>query len=196
MYCSNCGKEIVNDSKVCSNCGNMVSPIKERGIINIDIENVDIFINKIYINKRTKFALRYKDTITCEVPFGRYEIIAVYGFDIAKMEVEVNPECSCIYLKAYNQRSIAKLKTNNDQIQSLYTNTKILDYTKVCHNYKNNSLSYNVILDLILMGFLSLFILGGYFERIVTTVFYNYWLSNIIFFYAHIKYYGKNEAKV
>lgn len=96
MYCTNCGKEIDDNSNFCIHCGKKAT-LANNSIGKITFKRPGSFIGclvsiKVYIDKVYVGSLKDSSSFTCDISYGKHEIITELWSGICKREIEVRTE--------------------------------------------------------------------------------------------------------
>lgn len=116
MYCTNCGKEIADDSKFCTYCGSEAATINNGGKITIKrnerfsgwILDLGVYIDGKYIGSVSNGGI-----ITRDISFGKHSITVGYWAGKCMQQIEVKQETPNIYVEVEMQMGIV---TNKPQI--------------------------------------------------------------------------------
>lgn len=113
MFCTNCGKEVINNAKFCSFCGKPTSgneTIKPAGASTKTIKAVfhrlERFTGsavsvKIYIDKQLVGSIGNNQTIEVDVPCGKHKVITEMWSGICEKEIDFSEEYSKVLIDIY-----------------------------------------------------------------------------------------------
>lgn len=96
MNCTKCGKEIDNNSKFCTYCGEKTT-LTNNSMGKITFKRPGSFIGclvsiKVYIDKVYVGSLKDSGSFTCDISYGKHEIITELWSGSCKREIEVKQE--------------------------------------------------------------------------------------------------------
>lgn len=119
MYCTKCGKEIMQESEHCTNCGNKVQKMNNEGKITIKrnkkftgwIMDLSVYIDGVYIGSVQNGA-----SITRDISFGKHDIAIGYWAGQCKQQIEVKSESPKMYIEVEIKMGIL---TNKPQIVNI-----------------------------------------------------------------------------
>jgi len=113
MFCTNCGKEVINNAKFCSFCGketagNIVTKQEEKKTKTIKavFHRIGRFTGsaisiKIYIDKQLVGTIGNDQTLEVDVPYGKHTIITEMWSGISEKEVNFSEEYSKVLIDIY-----------------------------------------------------------------------------------------------
>lgn len=125
MFCTNCGKEIPNESQFCTFCGNKVkgkeaqdnkTQTTNNSLVNVTFHRKKRFTGcavsmKIHVDNTVVAVLGNGDTKQVQVPSGKHKVVIEMWSAISETEVEFLPGYSNIYVEVGLKMGLLTNKT-------------------------------------------------------------------------------------
>lgn len=114
MFCTNCGKEIPDESKFCKFCGTKTKEKKiqtqenklnvaDSKLIKVTFQRKKSFVGcavsmKIHVDGKVVAVLKNGAAQQVEIPSGKHKVIVEVWSAVSETEVEFSPEYSNVYV--------------------------------------------------------------------------------------------------